>query len=103
MTATTIIQKEQDAAPVIMTKEQALEVDAKIKQTTEDWFHTVGPLLLEIRDHRGWEALGFNSFNDYCRNLDTRFQDKKLIYRLVDRAEVEQVLGQEIPAQHAYL
>jgi hypothetical protein len=35
--------------------------------------------------------------------LDGHFEDKKLVYRLMDRSQVERNLGQPVPAQHAYV
>lgn len=85
-----------------MTKERATALDAKIVSSTDDWFRSVAPLMLEMKRDNGHVALGFKTFRDYCAHVDDRLGGKMAAYRLMERAQVEANLGVAMPAQHAY-
>lgn len=88
----------------MMTKHEAEAVDARILGYSDDFYRQVAPLVLEMKDREGYVALGYDSFNEYCRSLDERRLGHTMqTKRLLDRAEVEANLGVELPAQHAYV
>ncbi|MBK8752341.1 MAG: hypothetical protein IPL99_12155 [Candidatus Competibacteraceae bacterium] len=70
-----------------MTLDEARETDRLIKRH----INTTRYLLLDMRDRKGWKALGYESFVDYGEkelNLGTA-----RIYQLADAAEISLQLG----------
>ncbi len=70
-------------------------------QDAYDRFTNVAALLLEVRDRRGWEAMGYRSFEQY---LNTEFpKARSHAYRMMDRAMFEDAVGLRAPikASHA--
>lgn len=90
-----------------LTKQQAEALDAQILAAGENvakhWRREVMPLALRIEKGDGHIALGFKTFNEYSRDLDERLKHRMSIKRLRDQAHVEENLGVEMPAQHAYV
>lgn len=86
----------------MMTKDEAQQCDSEITKGTDDWFHTVGPKMIAMREREGFRALGFKTFGDYCKHLDKRFDHRHTVKRLIDRTEVEANLQRPVVAQHAY-
>jgi hypothetical protein len=88
----------------MMTKHEAEAIDARILGYSDDFYRQVAPLVIEMKDREGYAALGYDSFNDYCRSLDERRLGHTMqTKRLLDRAEVEANLGIELPATHAWV
>ena len=57
---------------VLMTKQEAQQIDAQIIELTGHYVDKVGPVLLEMREREGWRALGFKTWTDYCKHVDKR-------------------------------
>lgn len=72
---------------VEMTLEEASETDRLIKRH----INTTRYLLLDMRDRKGWKALGYESFKDYGEKA--LGYKEAYIYRLVDAAEIALQLG----------
>ena len=86
----------------VMSTEEAEAMDARIIGYSDDWYRSVAPLIIEMREREGYKALGHGSFKDYCASIDKRLGHSST-QRLQARAEVEANLGVELPAQHAYV
>lgn len=65
-----------------MTLEEAQETDRLIKRH----INTTRYLLLDMRDRKGWKALGYESFKEYGEKA--LGYEERHIYRLVDAAEI---------------
>lgn len=89
-------------SPPKLTKQQAEALDEEIIFKTDDWFRSVQPLMIKMRDGSGYEALGYKTFREYCGSVDERLGYKQAVSRLVDRIEVESNLGVPVIASHAY-
>ena len=76
-------------AQLEMTFEEARETDRLIKRH----INTTRYLLLDMRDRKGWKALGYESFEGYGEN-ELGYQ-KAHVYRLIDAAEISLQLGYE--------
>lgn len=70
-----------------MTLEEARETDRLIKRH----INTTRYLLLDMRDRKGWKALGYESFKEYGEK-ELNYQERHL-YRLVDAAEIGMQIG----------
>ena len=70
-----------------MTLEEARETDRLIKRH----INTTRYLLLDMRDRKGWKALGHESFKEYGEK-ELGYQEAH-IYRLVEAAEVSLQIG----------
>ena len=70
-----------------MTPDEARETDRLIKRH----INTTRYLLLDMRDRKGWKALGYESFKDYGEK-ELGYQEAH-IYRLVEAAEVSLQIG----------
>ena len=53
--------------------------------------NTTRYLLLDMRDRKGWKALGYESFKEYGEK-ELNYQERHL-YRLVDAAEIGMQIG----------
>ena len=84
-----------------MTKAEAEALDERIVSSTDNWYRSVAPLVMEMKEREGYIALGHDTFGDYCASIDQRIGHSST-KRLVERAEVEAALGTEIPARHAW-
>jgi hypothetical protein len=84
----------------IMNTSEAEATDARIVAHSDDWYRSVAPLLIEMREREGYKALGYETFRDYCATIDKRVSHNTVL-RLVHRAEVESNLGVELPLRHA--
>ncbi len=74
-------------AQLEMTLDEARETDRLIKRH----INTTRYLLLDMRDRKGWKALGYESFKEYGeRELGYK---ETHIYQLVDAAEISLQLG----------
>jgi hypothetical protein len=87
----------------VMNKEEAEAMDSRIMAHSGDWYRSVAPLIMEMKEREGYTALGYDSFNDYCVSIDKRMGHPQVVARLMKRATVETNLGKELPAQHAYV
>jgi hypothetical protein len=67
----------------IMTKHEAEAIDARIMAYSNDWFRTVAPLLMEMKERQGYAALGYESFQDYCKSVDRRLGHHEVVTRLL--------------------
>ena len=70
-----------------MTLDEAVETDRLIKRH----INTTRSLLLDMRDRKGWKALGYESFKDYGEK-ELGYKETR-IYQLVDAAEISLQLG----------
>ena len=70
-----------------MTLEEARETDRLIKRH----INTTRYLLLDMRDRKGWKALGYESFKEYGEKA--LGYEERHIYRLVDAAEIGLQIG----------
>ena len=70
-----------------MTLEEARETDRLIKRH----INTTRYLLLDMRDRKGWKAMGYESFKTYGEK-ELGYQEAH-IYRLVEAAEVSIQIG----------
>ena len=70
-----------------LEKAEASETDRLIKRH----INTTRYLLLDMRDRKGWKALGYESFKDYGEKA--LGYKEAYIYRLVDAAEIALQLG----------
>ena len=70
-----------------MTLDEAVETDRLIKRH----INTTRYLLLDMRDRKGWKALGYESFKDYGEK-ELGYKETR-IYQLVDAAEISLQLG----------
>lgn len=70
-----------------MTLDEARETDRLIKRH----INTTRYLLLDMRDRKGWKALGFESFKEYGEK-ELGYEERH-IYRLVDAAEIGLQIG----------
>jgi len=94
----------QVLAERMMTEEEAKAMDAQIVTRSDDWFRTIAPMMMEMRERQGYLALGYKDFSAYCQSVDERlFGHGTQVKRLVDRAEVEAATGEQIPARHAFV
>lgn len=76
-----------DLIQMEMTLDEARETDRMIKRH----INTTRYLLLDMRDRKGWKALGYESFKDYGEK-ELGYQEA-YVYRLVDAAEISLQLG----------
>ena len=76
-----------DLIQLEMTLDEARETDRLIKRH----INTTRYLLLDMRDRKGWKALGYESFKDYGEK-ELGYQEA-YVYRLVDAAEISLQLG----------
>jgi len=80
-----------------MTVEEAQEAHSSLKKLQD----VARNILLEIRERKGWKALGYESFADYG---EKEFgYDKSYIYRLADAAAVQKTVKSpfgELPETH---
>lgn len=72
---------------VEMSLDEARETDRLIKRH----INTTRYLLLDMRDRKGWKALGYASFKDYGEK-ELGYKERH-IYELVDAAEISLQLG----------
>ena len=70
-----------------MTPDEARETDRLIKRH----INTTRYLLLDMRDRKGWKALGYESFKEYGEK-ELGYEERH-IYRLVDAAEIGIQIG----------
>ena len=70
-----------------MTLDEARETDRLIKRH----INTTRYLLLDMRDRKGWKALGYESFKDYGEK-ELGYSEVH-VYRLVDAAEIGLQIG----------
>lgn len=70
-----------------MTQDEARETDRLIKRH----INTTRYLLLDMRDRKGWKALGYESFKEYGEK-ELGYKETH-IYQLVDAAEISLQLG----------
>ncbi len=70
-----------------MTLDEARETDRLIKRH----INTTRYLLLDMRDRKGWKALGYESFKEYGEK-ELGYEERH-IYRLVDAAEIGLQIG----------
>lgn len=80
-----------------MTLEEARETDRLIKRH----INTTRYLLLDMRDRKGWKALGYESFVEYGKQ--SLGYEKRYIYELADAGEISIQLGytQECAIAHS--
>lgn len=76
-----------DLTQLEMTLDEARETDRLIKRH----INTTRYLLLDMRDRKGWKALGYESFKDYGEK-ELGYKETR-IYQLVDAAEIGLQLG----------
>ena len=76
-----------DMIQLEMTLDEARETDRLIKRH----INTTRYLLLDMRDRKGWKALGFESFKEYGEK--ELGYEERYIYRLVDAAEIGLQIG----------
>lgn len=74
-------------AQLEMTFEEARETDRLIKRH----INTTRYLLLDMRDRKGWKALGYESFKEYGEQ-ELGYSEVH-VYRLVDAAEIGLQIG----------
>ena len=91
-------EAEQETLPA-MTRHEALRTNDAIKSGIK----TLRALLLDMRDRKGWLALGYSSFEEYGK-AELGYE-KSYIYRIVEAACVESSLnelpiGNSIPESH---
>ena len=70
-----------------MTLDEAVETDRLIKRH----INTTRYLLLDMRDRKGWKALGYESFVDYGKK--SLGYEKGYLYQLADAGEISLQLG----------
>lgn len=89
-----------------LTKDEAQQLEDLIIQGATTFAEETGPMLLRMRDERGWEALGHKSFKEYAATL----QDKMGIssaYNYLNAADVNASLSKstgrvvKLPLRHA--
>jgi len=76
-----------DLIQMEMTLEEARETDRLIKRH----INTTRYLLLDMRDRKGWQALGYESFKEYGEK-ELGYQEN-YIYKLVNAAEISLQIG----------
>jgi len=76
-----------DLIQMEMTLEEARETDRLIKRH----INTTRYLLLDMRDRKGWKALGYESFKDYGEK--SLGYEKAYLTRLADAGEISLQLG----------
>lgn len=76
-----------DLIQLEMTLDEARETDRLIKRH----INTTRYLLLDMRDRKGWKALGYESFKEYGEKA--LGYKEAYVYRLVDAAEIALQLG----------
>lgn len=72
---------------VEMTRDEAERSNLAIKAG----ILSIRALLLDMRDRKGWKALGYESFDAYGR--DELGYEKSHLYRLAETAEIERSIG----------
>lgn len=93
---TTLARLEINTSPdaPALTPDEAQEYDQRIDRNVIE----TGELLLAMKNRRGYEALGFGTWQEYC---DAHGQSRSYAHRLMEAAEVSKRVGKAIPESHA--
>lgn len=76
-----------DLIQLEMTLDEARETDRLIKRH----INTTRYLLLDMRDRKGWKALGYESFKEYGKQ--SLGYEKDYLYKLADAGEISLQIG----------
>lgn len=76
-----------DLVQMEMSLEEARETDRLIKRH----INTTRYLLLDMRDRKGWKALGYESFKEYGKQ--SLGYEKDYLYKLADAGEISLQIG----------
>jgi hypothetical protein len=87
-----------------MTHIEAKELVRKINSVTSDYLVDIRPLLIELDERRGWEALGYKSLRE-CMTKEFK-QSQRYLYYQLEAAKTEKnictrvQITESIPEKH---
>lgn len=78
-----------------MNRHEAEEVTQLIK----DNFDSLGKMLIEVRERKGYRVLGYISLESYC--LTEFGKGRSRVYQLIEEAEIEKGIVSELAASNS--